>query len=87
MAHRVEEIPATIADSLMARLDRLGAAGASVSAAGRQYWDANFRIRCSPQLSDCRNRRCATGWRDWMRRRSCSCAANRRSPVTPSSIR
>ena len=57
MARQVEEIPATLADSLMARLDRLSTAkevAQRASVLGRE-----FPIRCWPPWSDWRKRSCA----------------------------
>src|SRR5262249_33801686 len=57
------------------------------SHSGRRYWGASSRMRSSRPSPRWTSRRCAGGSLGWWRPRSCSCAASRRAPRTPSSTR
>jgi class 3 adenylate cyclase len=78
----VEAIPATLADSLMARLDRVDGEGGSAVGSG-----TGSGIRCWPRRRSSTRPPCATGSRAWSTRRFSSRAVSRPRPRTRSSTR
>jgi class 3 adenylate cyclase len=75
-------IPSTLQDSLMARLDRLGAAR---DIAQLRWWDASLPMTCSRPWRPWTTRPCKRNWRSWWRRNSSTSGVGRRVPAMCSS--